>query len=81
MCGCLKLQRLYVKAFNQLYITNKKGTSVLIVGIPSSSKAFKRRPAYNVTLIILLHLKVLLLRHNLKCCIAMCSFSDESFFM
>ena len=36
----------------QLYITNKMSTSVLKVGMPSGSEAFKRRLAFNATVII-----------------------------
>ena len=50
----MKLQRNYdvvcINTFNQLYITNKKGT---IVGMPSSSKTLKRRLVYSVAVIIL----------------------------
>ena len=39
------------KVFNQLHITNKMECFSFQVGVPSSSKAFKRRLAYNVTVI------------------------------
>ena len=78
-------KKLYVKAFNQLYITNKKGTSVLIVGVSSSSETFKRRLVYGVTVIFLATFYYIItkaLEYKIyMCCIAMCSFSVKSFYL